>query len=141
MYKIKRWDARLTSVENNINPMVYIEIDDLLEDINILTGKIINTNSIYDNIEFKATLKPTSLIQGPNFFKKNGLYVLILDTDWEGYPPQKGYFKVIFKESEKLNDEKKNMKIIKNNKPPHNLSPPPLNNLNQDSQKKLVVII
>lgn len=46
-----------------------------------------NTQSIYDNIVFKAKIYKSSCIPNyrPNFFDDTGLYIALLDTLWDGY--------------------------------------------------------
>jgi hypothetical protein len=109
-YKIYRWDARLLG--EKIYPEIYIRPDeDLLEffknNNSATITKISNSSSVYDNQEIPAivtTIEPTR----PNYFEKSGYYVIVLNSNWYGYPDNLGnaVFSGLERKGESKNPEK-----------------------------------
>ena len=88
-YKIERWDVILSPNGLNKQPIIYIFPDiNFIELMNkhkqILSVRINNTNTMYDNQIVYGTVSKSSFI--PNFFSKTQLYVIVLDCGWYGYP-------------------------------------------------------
>jgi hypothetical protein len=88
-YKIYRWDSFLYN--KNISPIIYVKPDDTLlkfakENNNTLLIRVSKSNSIYDGKKIAGVLYKSSDITKCNFFNKTGLYVIVLESDWYGYP-------------------------------------------------------
>ena len=90
-YKIERWDVILANDKRT--PIVYIKPDlAFIELINKYKGKIIckiqDTQTNYDNNEIGGLAYQSAFIPNcrPNFYEKNGYYVIILESCWLGYP-------------------------------------------------------
>jgi hypothetical protein len=100
-YKIERWDAILFDNSTNPTPIIYIKPDKELLDFakqnkNAVLINIVGSNSIYDNKNIPSIFTKSSKVPNcrNNFFKKTGLYVIILDSDWHGYPDCLGECKI-----------------------------------------------
>jgi hypothetical protein len=89
-YKIYRWDSFLYN--KNISPIIYVKPDDTLlkfakENNNTLLIRVSKSNSIYDGKKIAGVLyKSSDITKCNNFFNKTGLYVIVLESDWYGYP-------------------------------------------------------
>ena len=92
-YKIYRWDAVLFGRNINPNPIVYVKPDEKLlsfarENSNALMLNISGSESIYDGKNIPGIFMKSSDVPNcrSNFFKKTGLYVIVLTSEWHGYP-------------------------------------------------------
>ena len=89
-YKIYRWDSFLYN--KNISPIIYVKPDDTLlkfakKNNNALLIRVSKSNSIYDGKKIAGILyKSSDITKCSNFFNKTGLYVIVLESDWYGYP-------------------------------------------------------
>jgi|LakMenEpi03Aug12_release.lakeMendotaPanAssembly.Ray.scaffolds.fasta_scaffold65934_4 hypothetical protein len=89
-YKIYRWDSFLYN--KNISPIIYVKPDDTLlkfakKNNNALLIRVSKSNSIYDGKKITGVLyKSSDITKCSNFFNKTGLYVIVLESDWYGYP-------------------------------------------------------
>ena len=89
-YKIYRWDSFLYN--KNTSPIIYVKPDDTLlkfakENNNALLIRVSKSNSIYDGKKITGVLyKSSDITKCSNFFNKTGLYVIVLESDWYGYP-------------------------------------------------------
>jgi hypothetical protein len=91
-FNIKRWDAVLSKCGSKM-PMIYIEptiefLELVKKNNNYINATINNTSSVYDTKTYNASVIESSFV--PNFFDKTRLYILILNTDWVGYPGELG---------------------------------------------------
>jgi hypothetical protein len=100
-YKIHRWDAVLLGRSEIPIPMIYVKPDDKLlrfsaENDNAILVNIQGSESMYDNRQIVGTLRKSSDMPNsrPNFFATSGLYVIVLDADWHGYPDSNGVFSI-----------------------------------------------
>jgi len=93
-YKIYRWDSFLYSKDPV--PIIYVKPDDALlkfakQNNNALLIRVSNSNSIYDGKKIAGVLyKSYEVTKCINFFNKTGLYIIVLDSDWYGYPDSLG---------------------------------------------------
>jgi hypothetical protein len=93
-YKIHRWDSFLYNKDPV--PIIYVKPDDALlkfakENNNALLIRVSNSNSIYDGKKIAGVLyKSYEVTKCINFFNKTGLYVIVLESDWYGYPDSLG---------------------------------------------------
>ena len=93
-YKIYRWDSFLYSKDPV--PIIYVKPDDALlkfakENNNALLIRVSNSNSIYDGKKITGVLyKSYEVTKCINFFNKTGLYIIVLESDWYGYPDSLG---------------------------------------------------
>jgi hypothetical protein len=89
-YKIYRWDSFLYN--KNTSPIIYVKPDDTLlkfakENNNALLIRVSKSNSIYDGKKIAGVLyKSSDITKCSNFFNKTGLYVIVLESNWYGYP-------------------------------------------------------
>jgi hypothetical protein len=95
-YSISRWDSILFPRDTNPSPGIYIRIDDSLKNANLTSSRVSvtidGTDSLYDGTHV-ATIRPSYDTGGyrPNFFLRTNTAVLVLHTNWVGYPKQNGY--------------------------------------------------
>jgi len=93
-YNIERWDAVIKGTESTKkSPMIYIKPDITFLDFsgrnNFVVHCVINgTGTIYDGklIEGLVDKSSNSHNKRHNFYKKTGLYVITLLSNWHGYP-------------------------------------------------------
>jgi len=93
-YKIHRWDSVLFGNSTDPTPIIYVKPDaELLQfahdNKNALLIELNSTNSIYDKKRVTGLWYKSSEIPNgcrPNFFDKTGLYVIVLQAPWHGYP-------------------------------------------------------
>lgn len=93
-YPIKRWDPVMFGGSGlTIFPMVYIEpdtefIDYIRKNNYKITIGIQGTGKTYDGKKVSGTVDRSAVTPDcrPNYYVKTGLYVITLDTPWEGYP-------------------------------------------------------
>jgi len=93
VYNIERWDAVLFRNGTDPVPIIYVKPDDKLlkfasDNKDALLVKINNPSSIYGGKSIYGVFAKSSEIPNcrPNFFKKTGLYVIVLQAGWYGYP-------------------------------------------------------
>jgi hypothetical protein len=91
-YKIHRWDAVQFSTIKKF-PMIYITPDlaflDFVRNNNYqVVAQISGTDKIYDHIKMQGTVDKSGSTPNcrPNYFEKNGFYIITLDAIWDGYP-------------------------------------------------------
>ena len=98
-YKIKRWDVIILKNDNmNKTPIIYIKPDinllNILNDNNWeLKCNITNTNNEYEmlkniTIYFKNNCDIPNIRK--NYFLKTGFIIGIINSEWNGYPPNLG---------------------------------------------------
>ena len=92
-YEIKRWDAIITGNSIKKTPVIYIKPDEkflkFAEDRkNALICTINDSNTIYDGKEIPCTVSRSDQVPSyrPNYFKKNGYYIISLFVNWHEYP-------------------------------------------------------
>ena len=108
-YKIYRWDSFLYN--KNISPIIYVKPDDTLlkfakENNNTLLIRVSKSNSIYDGKKIAGVLyKSSDITKCSNFFNKTGLYVIVLESDWYGYPDFLGECDIFGLEGDVVVDE------------------------------------
>ena len=92
VYKIERWDGVSWDGVTPV-PIIYIKPDDKLmklasDNDNTLLLKINTPLEIYNNRLMYGIFAKSSEIPNcrSNFFKKTGLYVIVLQSEWGGYP-------------------------------------------------------
>lgn len=90
-YKIERWDVIL--VNNHRLPIIYVKPDlDFIEFVRRNNYKVFvnikGTRTVYDNNLIEGTVDQSSFVPNcrPNFFANTGLYVITLQSSWNGYP-------------------------------------------------------
>jgi hypothetical protein len=89
-YKIQRWDVLL--IDNKRVPAVYIipDVDfiNFIKENNNIIALINNTKMAYDNNKMQAVVNQSSYYPNcrPNFYDKNGYYIITLGSCWLGYP-------------------------------------------------------
>ena len=92
-YEIKRWDVIL--VNDKRIPIIYIKPD--IEFMNLIRKNNYNvicfihgTRTVYDNNKIYGVVNESMYVPNcrPNFFNETGLYVITLDSSWNGYPPE-----------------------------------------------------
>jgi hypothetical protein len=90
-YEIIRWDVIL--VNDQRQPIIYVKPD--LTFMNFIKQSkynvvclITDTNTIYDNQKIHGVVNQSSYVPScrPNFFNDTGLYVIVLNSSWDGYP-------------------------------------------------------
>ena len=95
-YEIIQWDAIIIDNEYIQRPIVYIKPDtdflQFISDSNFTVAcKISNTGLEYDNYKtIYGKVNKSAYIPNyrPDFFEANGLYVITLLAEWNGYPEQ-----------------------------------------------------
>ena len=99
--EIKRWDAVLFGNNEYPTPIIYVKADPNLLDFaeskdNALLITIKSTNSIYDNKIIPAVFAKSSEIPNcrPVYFNSTKLYVMVLQSEWHGYPESLGYCEI-----------------------------------------------
>jgi hypothetical protein len=89
-YNIISWDVILQN--NERLPIIYVKPDlnfmDLIHKSSNVIVEISGTNTKYDNNKMRGVVNQSSYFPNcrPNFFLKNGLYVITLGSAWLGYP-------------------------------------------------------
>jgi hypothetical protein len=103
-YKIERWDGVMFSNSITKYPMIYIKPDitflEFIKENNYtVLCEIKGTNKNYDNRVIPGIVDKSSNTPNcrPNFYEKTGLYVITLQTQWDGYPYINSLGTVIFK--------------------------------------------
>ena len=90
VYKIERFDVAIFGDSMDKVPIIYIKPDKyILEFSNYLVECEINgTGKEYDGKKIVGVINSSEEVPSkrPNFFKKTGLYVVTLLSDWYGYP-------------------------------------------------------
>jgi len=90
-YEIKRWDVIL--VNDKRVPIIYIKPD--IQFMNLIRKNNYNvicvihgTRTVYDNNKIYGVVNESMYVPNcrPNFFNETGLYVITLDSSWNGYP-------------------------------------------------------
>ena len=101
-YKIYRWDGVIFGNREYPTPVIYIKPDnDLLEfsrtNNNALLINISGSGSVYDNKNITGVMAKSLNIPNcrPVFFKETGLYVIVLNSIWFGYPNCLGKCKIL----------------------------------------------
>lgn len=101
-YKIHRWDAVLFGNSTDPTPIIYIKPNEELfkfskNNKNTLLVELQTFDSIYNKKQVVGILSKSSDIPNcrPEFFKKTGLYVLVLQAPWHGYPDYLGNVAII----------------------------------------------
>lgn len=96
-YKIERWDAILPEGSEFPYPAIYVKPDAefskyIEENDYMLLLDIENTNSTYDARSVVGVASNSGYFPNfrPNFFNATGYYVIVLLTNWIGYPPSDG---------------------------------------------------
>jgi hypothetical protein len=91
-YTIHRWDA-MQFTSSTPCPVAYIHPDQELhkfshENGNSLLVRVFGTDCRYNDRYIIGRLFPSSVVpnERPNYFEKTGLYVLVLEGGWKGYP-------------------------------------------------------
>ena len=95
-YKIHRWDSVIMPNNKGLKPiqqpMIYIKPDETL-----LQFATDNHNELLVDISFLPLkkvrgrfYKSSDIYNMSNLFKVTGLYVIVLDIDWDGYPDNLG---------------------------------------------------
>jgi len=146
-YKIYRWDSFL--YKKNIVPMIYIKPDDALlkfadKNKNELLVKVSNSNSIYNGKTIAGVLyKSFEITKCINFFKKTGLYVIVLVSNWYGYPDSLGECDIFGFEGDVAVDENTliplpDQMFDSSNSSNSSNSSKSLNSLNSEKQKSLI---
>lgn len=99
-YKIHSWNGFLPG--NKPYPYLLIQPDyKLLKLMELQSSKvsvkISNTNSSYDNLVLFADVQTSRVIPNfrPNFYNQTGLYTIVLDMPWQGYPPNNGVVEIL----------------------------------------------
>lgn len=90
-YEIKRWDVIL--VNGHRQPIIYVKPDLIFMNF-IKESKynvvcvITETDMVYDNQKIHGIVSESSFVPScrPNFFNDTGLYVIVLNSSWNGYP-------------------------------------------------------
>lgn len=92
-YKIHRWDVVLFGNTTVPTPIIYIKPDKTLIEFaeknkNVLLVELNIPNSTYNKIVVNGFFAKSSEIPNcrANFFEKTGLYVIVLELKWCGYP-------------------------------------------------------
>ena len=141
-YKIYRWDSFL--YKKNTVPMIYIKPDDALlkfadKNKNELLVKVSNSNSIYNGKTIAGVLyKSFEITKCINFFKKTGLYVIVLVSDWYGYPDSLGECDIFGLEGDVAVDENTLNTLNPLIPLPDQISSKSLKSLNSEKQKSLI---
>lgn len=129
-YKIHRWDSVIISTNKKCltptpiasKPMLYIKPDNTL-----LQFAKDNNNELLVDVEYGTRFpnikrrvkgqfyKSSEIYKRPNFFNTTGLYIIVLDTDWDGYPDTLGVVNIFgykggIPETELVKDKKTNKK-------------------------------
>lgn len=101
IYKIHRWDSVLFGNNEYATPIIYVKPDDILFEFakvnkDALLVRINSTESIYDNKRITGVFSSSSEIPNcrPVFFNKTGLYVIVLQAEWHGYPDSLGFCEI-----------------------------------------------
>ena len=108
-YPIKRWDSVINHEfviqKGDSLPALYVlpdkELLDLMAENNFrIPVKIIGTVSCYDEKVVMATCKPSAVTAGfrPNFQEQTGLFVIVPELTWSGYPENMGSVRVMLSE-------------------------------------------
>ena len=92
-YAIKMWDVVLRN--NHRVPIIYIKPDlafiEFVRKNNFEVVVVIQgTNLPYDGNKIRGIVNVSSLVPNcrPNFFSETGLYVVELQSSWNGYPSE-----------------------------------------------------
>ncbi len=92
-----RWDSFVPNGQENPQPMVYIKpkegFDELIKKYDYTFNvQVDGTGMNYDLIEVVGMINSSEIFPNfrPNFFKETGYYVVVLRTDWLGYPKNNG---------------------------------------------------
>jgi hypothetical protein len=108
-YEIMRWDAVIPKDNTLPYPMIYIKpdkkfLDYVEESKNIFSLDISDTGMEYDKMPVTGMVDSSGYFPTfrPNFFNETGYYVIVLFTNWIGYPEKNGKIKIqnIIKKSE-----------------------------------------
>lgn len=90
-YQIERWDSVL--VDGHRLPMIYFRPDsgimEMFKNSNYVTACIIRRTGLqYDNQTMLGSVNSSANVPNnrPNFFESSGLYVVVLQSSWNGYP-------------------------------------------------------
>ena len=100
-YEIKIWDVIL--VNNHRTPIIYIKPDlafiEFIRQNNFEVIVVIQgTNLPYDGNKIRGIVNESSMTPccRPNFFADTGLFVVQLESSWNGYPSEQNLGKVKF---------------------------------------------
>jgi hypothetical protein len=92
-YKIQSWIPVMSGSNIIQYPAIYIQPDiPFLEFAKNnefrVACKISGTNTVHDNNTYIGYINQSGNFPNyrPNFFAQTGLYIVTLDTNWEGYP-------------------------------------------------------
>ncbi len=92
-YKIERWDVVMFGNSSTRVPMIYIKPDlsflkFVRENHFAVVCEISGTGTVYDGKKIPGIMDKSCYIPNgrPNFFDKNGYYVVTLWSNWYGYP-------------------------------------------------------
>ena len=103
-YEIIQWDSIITADENIQRPIVYIKPDteflQFISDSNFtVLCKISDTGLAYDNYKtIYGKVNKSAYVPNyrPEFFEANGLYVITLLAEWDGYPEKNSQGTIVF---------------------------------------------
>lgn len=117
-YKIERWDAIIPKGNTFPYPVVYFKPEENFENYivenNIVLVKISNTNSTYDEKSVLGMVYNSGYFPSfrPNFFNNTGYYLIVIFTNWIGYPDNNGNLTINF------SSENKQIERFDNTDPP-----------------------
>lgn len=101
VYEIMRWDAIIEDESNFPYPVIYIKPDHDFEKQakeagNLFVVNISGTNMDYDNRDIVGMVHPSGYYPNfrPHFFNETGYWVIVLTTNWLGYPETLGKVKL-----------------------------------------------
>ena len=142
-YPIKTWEGEIFKNNTFPLPMIYIkpnDDDELYKKGNVLLY-IKDSKSKYDNRPIIGYIYDSAEfpIKRPNFWNETKYLVIVLSTNWVGYPIDKG-FVVVQKDNPRLKEESLQQKQIDIIKP---IQDPILENYNDssDSNNNIIYIL
>jgi len=109
LYDILRWDSLLSDQYTSAaiqepQPIIFFSIpndsmnDSIMEPVQVRI-RVSNTQSIYDTSELVAKYVPASYLHphAPSTIhqRMKGMYALIVEARWQGYPPLNGQVQII----------------------------------------------
>ena len=96
-YSIARWDAVISGDNDYPLPMIYIKPEKSFyeyakENNYTVTVKIENSDSVYDSRPILGYIKDSATFPNyrPNFHNETQLVIIVLFTNWAGYPKNNG---------------------------------------------------
>jgi hypothetical protein len=89
-YPIVRWDAVRFQSSPNAYPMLYVKPDNRLKHLenNTVFCTVRDSNTPFDQYKVAGIVYKSSCMPNPrpNFYAKTGNYVIVLLSQWTGYP-------------------------------------------------------